>query len=88
MSPCPEYDRLASQAEETLKRLAETATLQLEIFRSKSPPSSRVWTRNFELLLGEKERSIALCGSMRFSTSVRWRSQGVQHKWLISVRGA
>jgi hypothetical protein len=75
MSPCPEYDRLASQAEETLKRLAETATLQLEIFRSKSPPSSRVWTRNFELLVGEKERSIARCDSMRLSTSVRWRSQ-------------
>lgn len=29
MSPCPAYDRLACHVEETLKRFAETATLQL-----------------------------------------------------------
>lgn len=29
MSPCPAYDRLACQVEETLKPFAETATLQL-----------------------------------------------------------
>ena len=88
MSPCPEYDRLASQAEETLKRLAETATLQLEIFRSKSPPSSRVWTRNFELLVGEKERSIGALRQHAIEHKCQMALSGVQHKWLISVRGA
>lgn len=63
--------------EQTSKRLAETVTLQLEIFRSKKPAEFARVDKELELQAGEKERSTGDCDSMRVSTSVRWRTQAL-----------
>ena len=62
MSQCPEYDRLSSQVDEILKKLADTTTLQLEIFRSRKPGEFMRVDKELELLVGEKERRF---GAMR-----------------------
>ena len=41
-----------------LKKLAETTTLQLEIFRSNKPDGFMRVDKELELLVGEKERRI------------------------------
>jgi hypothetical protein len=58
MSGCAEYDRLSSQLDEILKKLVDTTTLQLEIFRSRKPGDFMRVDKELELLVGEKERSI------------------------------
>ena len=58
MNRCPQYERLSSQLEEMLKKLAETTTLQLEIFRSNKPDGFMRVDKELELLVGEKERRI------------------------------
>jgi hypothetical protein len=58
MSGCLEYDRLSSQLDEILKKLADTTTLQLEIFRSRKPGDFMRVDKELELLVGEKERRI------------------------------
>jgi hypothetical protein len=55
---CPQYERLYSSVEEMLKKLAETTTLQLEIFRSNKPGDFIRVDKELELLVGEKERRI------------------------------
>jgi hypothetical protein len=62
MSRCPEYDRLSSQLDEILKKLVDTTTLQLEIFRSRKPGDFMRVDKELELLVGEKERRV---GAMR-----------------------
>src|SRR5438309_10081415 len=37
VNQCPEYEKLSSRVDEMLKSLADTTSLQLEIFRSKKP---------------------------------------------------
>jgi hypothetical protein len=58
MSRCPEYDQLSSKLDDILKKLADTTTLQLEIFRSRKPGDFMRVDKELELLVGEKERSI------------------------------
>jgi hypothetical protein len=55
---CPEYDRLSSQLDDVLKKLVETTSLQLEIFRSKRPGEFMRVDKQLELLVGEKERRV------------------------------
>jgi hypothetical protein len=57
MSGCAEYDRLSSQLDEILKKLVDTTTLQLEIFRSRKPGDFMRVDKELELLVGEKERT-------------------------------
>jgi hypothetical protein len=40
VNQCREYEKLTSRVDEMLKKLAETTSLQLEIFRSKKPGES------------------------------------------------
>jgi hypothetical protein len=55
---CPEYERLSSQLDDVLKKLVETTSLQLEIFRSKRPGEFMRVDKQLELLVGEKERRV------------------------------
>ena len=58
VSRCPEYDKLTAEVDEILKKLVDTTTLQLEIFRSKKPGEFMRVDKELELLVGEKERRI------------------------------
>lgn len=58
MNRCPQYEKLTSQVDEMLQKLAETTSLQLEIFRSKKPGEFMRVDKELELLVGEKERRI------------------------------
>jgi hypothetical protein len=58
VNQCPEYEKLSSRVDEMLKKLAETTSLQLEIFRSKKPGEFMRVDKELELMLGEKERRI------------------------------
>jgi hypothetical protein len=55
---CPEYEKLSSRVDEMLKKLVDTTSLQLEIFRSKKPGEFMRVDKELELLVGEKERRI------------------------------
>jgi len=55
---CSEYEKLSSRVDEMLKKLAETTSLQLEIFRSKKPGEFMRVDKELELMVGEKERRI------------------------------
>ena len=58
VNKCPQYERLFSHVEEMLKKLAETTSLQLEIFRSRKPGEFMRVDKELELMVGEKERRI------------------------------
>ena len=58
MNQCPQYERLFSHVEEMLKKLAETTSLHLEIFRSRKPGEFMRVDKELELMVGEKERRI------------------------------
>jgi hypothetical protein len=62
MARCNEYDKLTSKVDELLQQLADTTTLQLELFRSKKQGDFMRVDKQLELLVGEKERTI---GAMR-----------------------
>jgi hypothetical protein len=55
---CLEYEKLSSRVDEMLKKLAETTSLQLEIFRSKKPGEFMRVDKELELMVGEKERRV------------------------------
>lgn len=58
MSECPEYDRLSKEVEGILADLAQTTTLQVEVFRSKNDQHFMRLDKQLELLVGYKERAI------------------------------
>jgi hypothetical protein len=58
MGSCQEYERLHAHLENVLGNLAQSATLLLELFRSKNLEGVHRLDRELELTLGEKERSL------------------------------
>jgi hypothetical protein len=58
VNQCLEYEKLSSRVDEMLKKLAETTSLQLEIFRSKKPGEFMRVDKELELMVGEKERRV------------------------------
>jgi hypothetical protein len=50
----PNYDQLSSKLDDILKKLADTTTLQLEIFRSRKPGDFMRVDKELELLVGRK----------------------------------
>ncbi len=58
MNQCHEYEKLSSDLDDVLKKLTETTSLQLEVFRSRKPGEFMRVDKELELLVGEKERRI------------------------------
>ena len=58
MSSCPEYDRLAKNADQALRDLLQTATLLHELFHANQPEKFMSLDKEFELLVGQKERAL------------------------------
>ena len=58
MGKCPELARLESEVENVLGNLAQTTTLQLELFRAGDMGNWKRLDKELELTVGEKERTI------------------------------
>ena len=58
MSTCPEYDRLASEANQILIDLIQASTLLHELFEAKQAEKFARLDQEFELLVGHKERAL------------------------------
>jgi len=58
MEKCPEYARLETAVSDVLARLANVATIQVEMFRAGNHSEFARLDKEIELIVGEKERAI------------------------------